>query len=117
MKLDFAAENEAATVAVARLDQIPCGQGRCFLVAGRRIAIFRLRGGMVYAMDNACPHRGGPLADGLVGTDCAFGVEVVVCPLHALRFSLRDGRGLDNELAARTYPAEVRAGVVHVTLR
>jgi len=67
------------------MDQIPVGEGREFEVAGRRIAVFRLRSGGVAATDAQCPHRGGPLADGLVGMDR------VVCPLHGWRFALRSG--------------------------
>lgn len=65
--------------------QIPVGEGRQFTVAGRRIAVFRLRSGAVAATDAQCPHRGGPLADGMLGMDS------VVCPLHSWRFALPGG--------------------------
>ena len=48
--------------------------------------MFRTRTGKVFAVDGTCPHKGGPLADGmLVG-------EQVVCPLHAFRFDGDDRR-------------------------
>jgi nitrite reductase/ring-hydroxylating ferredoxin subunit len=40
----------------------------------------------------------------------------VVCPFHAYKFALGDGRGLDTELHVRSYPAEIRDGRIYVTL-
>ncbi len=67
------------------LEQIPLGEGRNFEVAGRRIAVFRTRDGRVFATQAECPHRGGPLADGLVGGG------TLMCPLHEWRFDLTTG--------------------------
>ncbi len=107
---DFRGKEEYAWIAVGSIEQIALGQGRCFLIGARQIAIFRLRSGEVYALDAVCPHRGGPLAEGLVGRD------TVVCPLHALKFSLKDGRGLDNDFTVRSYPVEMRDGNLFVGL-
>jgi NAD(P)H-dependent nitrite reductase small subunit len=86
---------------IARLDEIPTGEGRAFTVAGRQIAVFRPREGQVRAIDATCPHAGGPLADGLVdGT-------VVVCPLHSHTFELATGCSTTGEHRVRTYPARV----------
>lgn len=86
---------------VARLDEIPTGEGRVFVVAGRQIAVFGLRDGQVRAVDATCPHAGGPLADGLVdGT-------VVVCPLHGHTFELATGCSTTGQPPLRTYPARV----------
>jgi len=97
-------------------DQLPLGQGRCVVANEKQIAMFRFRDGRVFAIDNQCPHRGGPLSEGVVGVDHASGAEAVICPLHAYKFSLRDGRGLDTELLARIYPVEVRDGRIFVAL-
>ena len=67
------------------LSEIPAGEGRAYAVAGRQVAVFRLRDGTVRALDAVCPHRGGPLADGQTDAD------VVVCPLHAHVFDLSTG--------------------------
>ncbi len=88
---------------VGPLEGIPIGEGRAFEVAGRRVAVFRPRGGGVAATQAECPHRGGPLADGIVGDG------VVVCPLHARRFALGDGRGDDGECAIAVHPCRVNA--------
>lgn len=79
---------DASRTVEARLgpvDQIPLGEGRAYLVGDEPVAVFRPRAGGLYALRAICPHRGGPLADGL--TDG----EVVVCPLHNHQFALADG--------------------------
>jgi nitrite reductase (NADH) small subunit len=81
--------------------QIPPGEGRSFLVGETDVAVFRTRDGDIYATQARCPHRGGPLADGL--TDGA----TVVCPLHDRIFSLASGEGIGNECSIRIYPVAV----------
>jgi nitrite reductase (NADH) small subunit len=83
--------------------QIPLGEGRTFEVADRSIAVFRTRGGEVFATQGACPHRGGPLADGLVGDG------VVVCPLHEWRFDLASGATENGTCPLTVYPLTVDA--------
>lgn len=97
-------------VLVGSVEQIGLGQGRCFLIGGRKVALFRLRNGEVHALDAACPHRAGPLAEGVVGHD------TVICPFHGYKFSLADGRGLDNDFAVSSYPAEVRDRMIFLRL-
>jgi hypothetical protein len=48
------------------MDQIPVGEGRAFAVGEKQVAVFRPRGGGLHAVRAICPHRGGPLADGLI---------------------------------------------------
>nr|WP_232531140.1 Rieske (2Fe-2S) protein [Microlunatus antarcticus] len=67
------------------VDQIPYGEGRAFDVAGRQVAVFRIRDGRVRALSAVCPHRGGPIADGQTDS------EVVLCPLHLNAFDLDTG--------------------------
>ena len=86
---------------VGRLSQIPPGEGRNFVVGDRRVAVFHTRGGAVFATQAECPHRGGPLADGL--TDEA----TVVCPLHDRIYALETGAGIGTECAIATFPARV----------
>lgn len=81
--------------------QVPVGEGRAFQVAGHDVAVFRPRGGGVAATQAACPHRGGPLADGIVGLDA------VVCPLHARRFSLATGAGDGDECGIAVHPCRI----------
>jgi nitrite reductase/ring-hydroxylating ferredoxin subunit len=69
---------------VARVGDIPEGQGRYFEVDGRMIAVF-LDNGTYYAVDDFCPHQGLPLSDGT-----AFN-KTVTCAWHGWSFSLEDG--------------------------
>ena len=73
------------TYHLGSIEQIPPGEGRVYMVAGRQIAIFRTRDDTLYATQAHCPHRNGPLADGLVG------LHTVLCPLHSYQFDLRTG--------------------------
>ncbi len=101
---------ETTQVLVGSLDQIGLGQGRCFVIGTRKVAVFRLRNGEVCALDACCPHRAGPLAEGIIGGG------IVICPLHGYKFSLADGRGLDNDLAVSSYQAEVHEGMIFLRL-
>jgi nitrite reductase (NADH) small subunit len=89
--------------------QIPPGEGRTFDVGGRQVAVFRSRDGRVFATQATCPHRGGPLADGLVGDG------VVVCPLHEWRFDLASGATPNGTCPLAVYPLTVDAAG-HLTL-
>jgi 3-phenylpropionate/trans-cinnamate dioxygenase ferredoxin subunit len=76
-----------AFVKVATLQEIPEGTGKQVSVNGRNVALFNL-GGTVVAIDDTCPHRGGPLSEGVVS-----GTEVM-CPWHGARFDLNTGNHL-----------------------
>src|SRR5574337_1108441 len=86
------------------IDAIAPGQGRPFVLASRIIAVFRQRDGRVFAIDNQCPHRGGPLADGIVGDG------TVICPLHNWKIDLASGRCRGEAASVRTYDVRVVAG-------
>ncbi len=77
--------SEALLVRVCTLEELPVGLGRAFSIGGRTLAFFRTRAGRVFAVNNRCPHKGGPLAEGMLAGDS------VVCPLHAFRFELGTG--------------------------
>lgn len=84
------ASDQAVSVRLGPVDQIPLGEGRAFLVGDEPVAVFRPRAGGLHALRAICPHRGGPLADGLTGSDLDGG-EVVMCPLHNHQFRLDTG--------------------------
>lgn len=94
---------------VGRVEDIPPLEGRAVTVAGRRIAVVRLPDGFV-AIDGACPHAGGPLADGIVTASC------VTCPLHGWRFDLRTGAPAGGGASAgvRTYEVRERGDELYV---
>jgi nitrite reductase (NADH) small subunit len=96
-------------IRITNTGQIPLREGRSVNVDGVEIAIFNL-GDRFMAVDNACPHRGGPLCDGIVsGT-------MVACPLHGYKLCLETGNMLKPELGVRveTYPVRVEDGIVLV---
>jgi nitrite reductase (NADH) small subunit len=88
---------------IGAADDVPLLEGRTVTVAGRRIAVFRTRDGF-HAVDAACPHRAGPLADGLVADNC------VTCPLHGWRFDLRTGAGLGGHPGIERHEVVERSG-------
>ena len=92
------------------LDLIPLGEGRAYTFGGQTIAVFRQRDGHLFATDNACPHKAGPLADGLLGSG------KVICPLHMWKIDLATGQCLGEDGAVRTYPVRAANGRVLITL-
>ena len=79
------------------------------LVSGRTLALFRSEIGW-FALDGRCPHRGGPLADGIVAK------RSVICPLHERRFDLTTGReiGGASELCVAAHQVLVRGRDVYI---
>lgn len=90
---------------IAALDEIPQRGARVVKTAEGCVAVFRTASDEVYALDNSCPHKQGPLAEGIVhGTS-------VTCPLHNWVFDLATGeaQGTDEGKVA-TYAAKVEGG-------
>lgn len=79
-------EPEEITANLGSVDSIPLGQGRLFEVEGLLIAVFRSRYGAVFATQASCPHKGGPLADGILGQ------RTLICPLHGCGFDVVSGK-------------------------
>lgn len=74
-------------VKVAKTSEIESGQARLNNVRGKHIALFNVEGEF-FALDNACTHDEGPLAEGEIsGHD-------VICPLHGAKFDIRTGEVL-----------------------
>ncbi len=98
-------------VTLAPISSIPEGEGRTFSVGNARLAVFRSRGGRVFATQADCPHKGGPLADGLLGG------STLICPLHAQKFDLETGRAMSGGCDLKTYRARLNAtGLILVEL-
>ena len=84
------------------LANIPPGEGRVFQVGKTSISVFHARNGSLFATEPACPHKGGPLADGMIGE------QKVICPLHSIVFDLSTGAPFGNDCRPlKTYPATV----------
>ena len=95
-------------VVVGSVDEIPPGEGRTFVAGGTQVAVFRLRDGSLHATQAACPHAGGPLADGQ--TD----VDVVVCPLHLYAYRWADGSSANGAPPIRLFPVREVDGALVV---
>ena len=98
---------------VTACHNIPLREGRAVAMGDRELAIFNL-GDRFLATDNQCPHKGGPLCDGIVTGSS------VVCPLHAWKVSLVTGvverPSSASDHCVNTYPTRVEDGVIVVAL-
>lgn len=93
---------------VACLEDIPLKEGRRVRWQNQELALFNL-GDTFLAVDNQCPHRQGPLADGLVSGKTVF------CPLHNLKINLENGCALNGGTGkVKTYPVKVIKGHLYV---
>ena len=93
---------------ICRVDDIPVlGSRRVARARGFDVAVFRSSEDQVFALLDRCPHRGGPLSQGIV-----FGTSVA-CPLHNWTIGLEDGcaRGAD-EGCTPTFACRVEDGQV-----
>jgi nitrite reductase/ring-hydroxylating ferredoxin subunit len=89
---------------VGRVEDVPPGEGRAFVVGDVQVAVFRLRDGSLHATQAACPHAGGPLADGQ--TD----LNVLVCPLHLYAYRWSDGASTSGAAPIRVFPVHEQDG-------
>lgn len=90
---------------IGALEEVPVLGARLVKTQAGCVAIFRTELNEVFAIDNTCPHKGGPLADGIVHG------RAVTCPLHNYVISLETGeaQGAD-EGSVNTYAARVENG-------
>lgn len=92
---------------IAALDDIPRQGARVVRTPAGCVAVFRTAADEVFALDDRCPHRGGPLSEGIVHA------KQVTCPLHGMVFDLVTGlaQGADEGRVA-THAARVEGGRV-----
>lgn len=100
---------DAPWTLIGRVGDIPALEGRSVTIAGQRIAVFRLPDGWA-AVDGDCPHRGGPLSDGIVAEWC------VTCPLHGQRFDLVTGERVGGAERVRVHEIAERRGALYLRL-
>ncbi len=97
--------------AIGTLSDIPQRGARCVETPEGKIAIFRTGDNRVFAIHDHCPHKGGPLSQGIV-----HGASVT-CPLHSWVISLETGKALGaDEGCVRTIPVKVEDGKLYVAL-
>ncbi|PLX71075.1 MAG: nitrite reductase (NAD(P)H) small subunit [Azoarcus sp.] len=89
------------------LEEIPALGARVVAHADGDIAVFRAEGDSVFAIADACPHKGGPLSQGIVHG------QKVTCPLHNWNIELDSGHVCaPDEGCVRNYPVRIEAGEV-----
>ena len=94
-------------VRLARVEDLPPREGRSIIVDGEELALFRCDGA-IRAVAGACPHAGGPLADGIVAGDS------VTCPLHGRAVNLVTGEVSDCDTRVRVHAVTVEDGVIYL---
>lgn len=93
------------------LNEIPQLGSRVVESEHGRIAVFRTGEDEVFALEDRCPHRGGPLSQGIV---CG---KHVTCPMHGWNIALREGRALAPDVGETpAFPAKVEDGVVFIQI-
>ena len=111
----IASESTGLWLDIGPVSQIAPGNARTLPVRGmpngeeREIAVFHTLDNRFCALVNRCPHKAGPLSQGIVHCN------VVTCPLHNWNISLRTGEALgDDEGCVPTIPLRVDAGRLYL---
>jgi nitrite reductase (NADH) small subunit len=98
-------------IAIGHIDDIPLRGARCVKTPEGKIAVFRTAENEVFAIEDQCPHKGGPLSQGIVHG------KSVTCPLHNWVISLESGEALDaDDGAVRTMPVRNIDGRLSIRL-
>ena len=96
---------------VCRAEDIPVLGARVIKSAGGDIAVFRNDADEVFALEDRCPHKGGPLSQGIV-----YGRRVA-CPLHNWNIQLSDGCAVEpDQGCAKHFPVKVEDGAVFLQI-
>ncbi|HPE59810.1 MAG: nitrite reductase small subunit NirD [Thiothrix sp.] len=98
-------------IEVVELKNIPVLGARLVKTRDQDIAVFRGSSNQVYAIRDACPHRGGPLSQGMMHG------STVTCPLHGWKIDLVSGEALGpDEGCVQVFPIKVEDGKVLLQL-
>ena len=76
-----------AKIKVALKSEIQEGQGKLVTVNGKELALFNVKGEF-FAIDNTCPHRGGPLNEGFLAE------STITCSWHGWQFDVKTGQNI-----------------------
>jgi nitrite reductase (NADH) small subunit len=99
-------------IQIGALDAIPRLGSRVVRTPAGDIAVFRTEHDEVFALDDRCPHKGGPLSQGIVHN------RRVTCPLHNFVIELANGHAVaPDQGCTRSHPAKVENGVVWLSIR
>ena len=99
-------------IEIGALKDIPRLGSRVVRTASGNIAVFRTESDEVFALDDRCPHKGGPLSQGIVHN------KRVTCPLHNFVIELESGKAVaPDEGCTHSHSAKVENGIVWLSLR
>lgn len=102
---------EITWVEIGPIHDIPQLGGRYVETPSGQIAILRNEADEIFAVENRCPHKGGPLSEGYVSG------QVVFCPLHNWQIDLRKGEAVaPDKGCVKTYPVRLDDGQVFIGL-
>ena len=95
----------------ARTDELGSGQSKFVEIEGKEIALFNCDG-TYYAIDNECPHVGGPLCEGEIDG------STVICPWHGAEFDLKSGEALapPAEENVNTYKVHIDEDLIKIEI-
>jgi nitrite reductase (NADH) small subunit len=96
-------------VKACEASEIAPGTGKTVTVAGRELALFNVDG-TFHAIDNECPHRGGPLGEGEL-EGC-----ILTCPWHAWQFDVSTGESITDDMTVARYDTKIEDGGVLVAV-
>ncbi len=101
---------DAKWIDIGPVEQLPAMGARTLPVqGGQEIAIFRTATGSIHALANKCPHKAGPLSQGIVHDTS------VTCPLHNWRISLLTGEALgEDKGCVPVIPVKIDAGRIYI---
>jgi nitrite reductase (NADH) small subunit len=100
----------AEFLTVGRVSDLAAGSGKVVDVNGKAVALFNV-GGTIYAIDNTCRHRGGPLGEG------SLEGKVVTCPWHMWEYDVTTGEFTANrEIKVATYAVQVEGDEIRVAV-
>lgn len=98
-------------IEVGHINDIPKLGARVVETAKGNIGIFRTTDDEIFALRDKCPHKGGPLSQGIVHG------KRVTCPLHNWKIELESGGAVaPDEGCAASYPVRIEAGIVYLAL-
>lgn len=97
---------------IGTVDDIPLRGARCVKTPQGEVGVFRTHDDRIFAIENHCPHKGGPLTQGIVHG------AAVTCPLHNWVFSLETGKALGaDEGEVKTIQVKVEDGRISLALQ
>jgi nitrite reductase/ring-hydroxylating ferredoxin subunit len=99
-----------AFLRAAKKEEVPAGTIREFQLDGKTVAVANVAG-KLFAINNVCLHRGGPLGQGELDG------PIVTCPWHGWRYDVTNGKLVTNPaVGVETYPVEVRGDDIFVDI-